>query len=402
MNDLRRGLIVGALVLFPLSSLIGGLLWLLWWLLPYRASAVEATLPVGSRWKPLFWLFVFLSLVPLLTSALPLWHLAGWLSRYGLPVLLIGSSYRALISGRLAATELVTGLLAGSLLLAGIGLGNYFLHWQTHLQALCFGSFGGFCLLDLLLLAEDRARSFSMHPNVLGILLAVSLPLWLYALAQTKKNHKIPVLAGLLLVLLALLVSFSRAAWLGGGLALGLGLFWLMPLSLLTLPLAVAGLWVSGGQDLLSRRLGGLLAAEGSQISRLRLWEGGLRMLQEHLLCGTGLLQVEALIPAYVGSLPGGAGHLHDWYLQVAVESGLPAALLVFALLALLLGRPGQLPLARSCWLAWAGFGLASLFDVTILDLRVAFVMSLLLALLLQQRAADLAGAGDSPGRQTE
>lgn len=390
MKRVRQGLMVLALGLFPLSALVGGLLYLLWWLLPGAVPEPQplAGVPRLSGRVIRAWILalIALSLLTCLTCAVPLWQLAGWLSRYALPALLIWGTYRTLNSGRLQPEELVGGLLLGSLLLALIGLGNYFLHWQSHPQLLCSDAYGRFCLLDLLLLAEDRARGFSMHPNVLGMLLAISLPLWIQWLAQVTVGKKALVGLALGLVLLCLAVSYSRAAWLGGGLALLLACLWLLQGSWrkgLLLMLPVAGLVLSLRLGQLLPRLTSLLAAEGSHHSRLLLWQAGGQMLGDHLWLGTGLLQVEPLLPLYLAPIAGGAGHLHNWFLQVAVESGLPAALLLFGLLAYLLGTPRQLStLGQACWLSWAGFALASLFDATILDLRVAFELSLLLGLL--------------------
>lgn len=434
---MRRLLIVSALALMPLSSLIGGLLYLIWWLLPYHsslgqrrvmpslpsrparlvsqsqsASGSDSTghdlpfeLPAQPRKRPRSFrlslkprlrhglgLFVLLSALTLLSCALPLWQLAGWLSRYLLPGLLVFGTYQALLSGRLKVSDLLTGLLTGSLLLAGVGLVNYLFHWQTHPQIFCFKAYGGFCLLDLLLLAEDRARGFSMHPNVLGALIMLSLPLWIWLLGVSKGLRKLFVLAGLILITATLLMSFSRASWLGAALIAVLGSAWLLSASWRQ------GLWLCGGLTLgimtltgslqgLFGRLAELGTTQGSHMSRLMLWEGGLRMLSDYVWLGTGLLQLEPLLAGYLPPVPGGAGHLHNWYLQVAVESGLPAALVLFCCLFVLLGKPGKLPpLGRACWLAWAAMLLSCLFDITLLDLRVAFMLCLMLGLLLHQR----------------
>lgn len=400
---MRRALFLLALTLMPLSALAGGLLYLLWWLIPgpklardrVRDPALEAefaNLSRSRRIKLLLGSFGLLSLLTLAVCATPLWHLGGWLSHYLLPLLLIWGTYRALRNGRLEAGTLLTGLRSGSLALAIVGLLNYGLHWQTHLQMLCSPSYGGFCLLDLLLLAEDRARSFSMHPNVLGALMALAVPLWLLALGEARR--KIPAFMALGAVLLCLLASFSRASWLAGACALLPGSFWLLNAAWRK------GLWLSAGATLallllvgklqpILARFGELLGGVGSHASRLTLWQGGLAMLRDHLWLGTGLLHPEPLLPAYIPPVAGGAGHLHNWYLQVAVESGLPAALCLFAALALLLGRPGDLsPSGRAAWLAWAGMILACCFDITLLDLRVAFVLCLLLGLILADRRA--------------
>ncbi|MGV3522787.1 MAG: O-antigen ligase family protein [Candidatus Sericytochromatia bacterium] len=331
-------------------------------------------------------------LVAGLASALPLWHIAGWLSRYLLPALLIWGSYRALASGRLNVSDVLWGLLGGSLLLAGVGLGAYFGDWSLHPQLLCLRDYGQPCLIDLLLLPETRARSFSMHPNVLGACLLVVLPLWVWVLGRARGLHKLPVAFGLACVTLCLLVTYSRAAWLGAlpvtliALALWLNASWRQSLLVVT----AGGLGVAawrGQLILLQARLESFLApTQGSGGSRLQLWRNGLDMLQDHLWWGVGLLQVE---PVYALYRRGGeaVGHLHNWPLQVAVESGLPLMLAVFVCLGLLLGDPRRLtPLGQAAWLACLGFGLSALLDCTLLDIRVSFVLCHLLGLLLFER----------------
>lgn len=384
MKRLRSGLFVVALAVFPQIPLAGALLYLLWWLWPAPPAMAERR-AVSRLQMRLGAGFCLLSLLTGLVCARPLWHAAGWLSHYLLPVAVSGATVRALHRRRLRPETLFAGLLAAGFGLAGLGLGNYFLHWQSHPQWLCSPAYGRFCLIDLLLLAEDRARGFSMHPNVLGALLALAVPLWLQAPGQWPR-WRWPLLGGLATVLLALAVSYSRASWLAAAVALSGGLLWRLP------ALNRRGwLWLPAGLGLAGLLRGPALLARLSPLQadnpRLQLWAGGLHMLADHLWLGTGLLQVEPLFGLYLPPIAGGAGHLHNWYLQVAVESGLPAACLLFALLGSLLGRPGQRgPWGQAAWLSWAGFLLASLFDVTVLDSRVAFELSLLLGWLIYER----------------
>lgn len=398
----RSLLLILAIAIMPQSTLIGALLYLSWWLIPFKAvkAAADVDLPDPQalrlrlfNWRWLWGGFCILSLLTGLSSAMPLWHLAGWLSHYLLPFLLIWGTVRALQSGRCQALELVLGILLGSLGLALAGLANYFLHWAPHLQGLCFEAYNGFCLLDFYMLAEDRARGFSMHPNLLGALLALPVPLWLWS--QRFQRWRVLSAASALLVCLCLLVTYSRAAWLAAAVALVLGAVWFFKLhSRAWLALGLGGGLVGlvlAGSGLLTviwARLASLFQAGGSQNSRLMLWQAGGRMLQEHGLWGTGLLQLEPLLPLYLSEpVPGGAGHLHNWYLQVAVESGLPAALLFFALLLALLASPKDLgELGKACWLAWAGLLLACCFDIALLDFRLAFELCLLLAMILADR----------------
>jgi len=399
-----QALMILALVLLPASLLLAGLAWLAGWCgslqtsqrpliqAPQPVALLPPTARLSRHWLWLLWGFVLFSGLNAFAVASPLLHGVGWLSRYALPALLCWMAWQALQQGQVQSQELAKGLLGGSLLLACIGLGAYFLNWQVLVQSLCWPGYENACLIYLYLKPEARATGLAMHGNLLGILLALSLPLWLWALATVKGLQRLAVFAGLWLVLLCLLVSFSRAAWLSGGLGLLLGSYWLLNaswrLSLLSL-LGLAGIGIGlGSPDLLAHVQSLLDPLTGSAGTRLQIWASGLEILRDAPWSGIGLLHFESLYPLYQrGGIP--ANHIHNWYLQVALESGLPAALLLFALLARLLKLPRlkhTSPLGLAAWLAWLVWLLASWVDCTVFDLRVTWPLMLLLALVLYER----------------
>lgn len=404
-----------SVLLMPLSGLAGLLFYALGlcWRLPSKPATVQSApgLPGLKLWplsKAWIWGFVLLSLLTVGVSQAPLEHLLGWLNRYLLPAGLIYSHLRLLKQGVWRVKELVPLMLASGLLLSGVALGNYALGWQVNYQGLCLSGYGQPCLLDLLLLAEDRARSFSMHPNVLGVLLMQLLPLALLNLQALKGLRKLPALLILIVFSLTILFSFSRGAWLGSLWGLGIGSLYLLNASWrqggILLMLAGTGLsWSLGQMTGIATRLQSLFSATGSAASRVEIWQTGLLMVSQYPWLGVGLLQVE---PLYREIAPQGppAGHLHNIYLQVAVESGLPAAILLFSALALWLGSIGKNPLTQACWLSLTALAWASLVDATLLDLRVSFNLSLLLALLLysrwQQACLEQVELSDSSQRQ--
>lgn len=387
-----------SIVLMPLSGLAGVLFYLLglcWRQQNPAQSPTQASLqpprlqlwPLSKGWV---WGFVLLSLLTAAVSQAPLEHLLGWLNRYLLPVGLVYSHLHLLKQGVWQVKDLVKLMLASGLLLSGVALGNYCLAWQLNYQGLCLSGYGQPCLLDLLLLAEDRARSFSMHPNVLGVLLMQLLPLALLNLHAARGLRKLAPLITLGVFSLAILFSFSRGAWLGSLWSLGLGSFYFLNASWrqaggLFVLAGAALTWSLGQMTLVLTRLQSLFSNTGSVASRVEIWKTGLAMLRQHPWLGVGLLQVESL---YHQMAPQGppAGHLHNIYLQVAVESGLPAAIVLFTALAILLGSIGKNPLSQACWISLGALACASLVDATLLDLRVSFNLSLLLALLLYSR----------------
>ncbi len=387
-----------SVLLMPLSGLAGIVFYLLGLCWRQTAShfspspALPAPPPL-KRW-PLspgwIWGFILLSVLTAGVSEQPLEHLVGWLNRYLLPAGLVAAHLHLLRQGVWDVKSLVKLMLASGLLLSGVALGNYGLGWQVDYQAICLSDYGQPCLLDLLLLAEDRARSFSMHPNVLGVLMMQWLPLALLSLHSARGLHKLSSLALVGIFSLTILVSFSRGAWLGYAWCLGVGSFYFLNASWRQLGILFAlissGLAVLLGQmTLVLARLQGIFSLSGSAASRITIWQTGLTMLSQHPWLGVGLLQVE---PIYKQIAPQGppAGHLHNLYLQVAVESGLPATVLLFGALACFVGRAGKNPLAQACWISLIGLAWASLVDATLLDMRVSFNLTLILALLIYSR----------------
>ncbi len=68
-----------------------------------------------------------------------------------------------------------------------------------------------------------RAYGLTDHPNILGGLLAFALPLLIVSVPRAGVRTAIPTVAAFSLGALALLLTFSRAAWLALAIALGIG-----------------------------------------------------------------------------------------------------------------------------------------------------------------------------------
>ncbi len=147
---------------------------------------------------------------------------------------------------------------------------------------------------------------------------------------------------------MALLLSQSRGAWLGAGLAL-LAMPVLRYRRWWIVLLTVAALTAAAALALGPERLQSLLfpIAAGDEIgatintlpSRLELWMRALAMLHDFGLAGAGPGQFEQMVmvlyPPFFTGLLGGFQHAHNLYLQTAVDFGV---LGLVALLALLLG----------------------------------------------------------------
>lgn len=210
-----------------------------------------------------------------------------------------------------------------------------------------FGRVGpeGFLLFDRFM----RAYGTFEQPNPYGGYLGLVLPL-AYSLAWAKGERRPYLLialamTGFVLMLAALLMTWSRGAWLGFMAAFivmnavrsrrAAALF-ALALVLLSLVIGMGGLQLVpeaitqrfldflpflSGVDI--RRVE-ITPANFAVIERLAHWQAGWDMFSEHPWLGVGIGNYEPVYPAY--ALPywdAPLGHAHNYYLNIAAEAGL-------------------------------------------------------------------------------
>lgn len=274
-------------------------------------------------------------------------------------LLAIGLALALAVAGRPAGEQALGWIGLGCALLAG-ALGLYFLlvyDWA----AAANDKVALLQQIGLWVQASRPAipRLASINANVAGSGLVLLLPLGAAGMAWAwrRRAWAAVALAGaaLLVAGAALLLSVSRGAWLGlaaGLLAAGVllarrrlatrpSLRRLLDLLLiLGGGFAVAGLaafwlavtaWHSGTASWL-----GNIPAGNSAVSRASLWRDALAMVQDYPFTGSGLGNSMMVHASYVLLLHVGyITHLHNLYLQIAVEQGLPGLLAFLALLGL-------------------------------------------------------------------
>jgi O-antigen ligase len=188
--------------------------------------------------------------------------------------------------------------------------------------------------------SSSRITGFMGHWQTFSgqqmLVLAMLLAFLLYG---RKRPWWTWVAAGL--IGLSLLLSFTRGAWVG---MFAAAVFLLWPFGrrwILALPLALVLLFLVSPSIVRERvRSAVNLRSDSSNQSRVLMLRTGARMIAAHPLVGVGANAAQYYFAAYrpAGPLPNAwYGHLHNNYVQIAAERGLPglALFLCFLLLPL-------------------------------------------------------------------
>ena len=196
---------------------------------------------------------------------------------------------------------------------------------------------------------ESRIRGpFSHYMTFAGFLLVVDLLLVARLLAR-RPDPGSPVqgptacldrawVSWLCLALLstALVSSLTRSAWIALAASLVLVVALVRPKLLLAAPPVAAFLLIVAPVPIVHRVLSIASLSDGSNYDRICMAEAGLRMIGERPLLGLGPELVKRVYPLYRHpSAPRLlVPHLHDSYLQLAAERGIPELAFYLALLA--------------------------------------------------------------------
>jgi O-antigen ligase len=287
--------------------------------------------------------------------------------------------------------RLLAGLSAVAVISSGVGLWQY-LHGASSLDERLRGvtnhymTFSGWTLVVTLLLVGDMA----FNPRRRRLLWTSPA----FALCST-----------------ALLLSYTRNAWVG--LAVGLVLVaavW-RPNALYVYPLAAALVVAALPRTVEQRLLSIFDPAQASSYDRVCMVISGVEMVQDHPLFGVGMGMVGPSYQAYrVADAPRQrVPHLHNNLLQISAERGLVgvasylAILVVFAVptwLAMRRSRQPHFAALAGCFVAVAGVTVAGLFEYNWGDAEVWIVT--LLALSVPSALAEGAEEPDQGSSEEE
>ena len=187
----------------------------------------------------------------------------------------------------------------------------------------------------------NRVEGIFTHPNYLGGFFALSVPP-MFALAASESNWFRRTLGYLLVAaaLSGLVLSYSRAAWIGTG----IGLLILLPLlrrgSWLVPGLAMVGAFTTSGAILERAQSIAAAGSDPAVTSRFEVWQIIPKLVVEQPLLGAGLGNFQAaygnlmsITPAnyslpsvYSMYFPETLYHAHNLFFNLAVEIGLLGA----------------------------------------------------------------------------
>ena len=202
-------------------------------------------------------------------------------------------------------------------------------------------------------------------------------------------------------LLVALVLTQTRGAWVGACAALGL-LFILKDLRLMAVLPVLAALFIAFAPPPLTDRLYSTFDLQDpTNRDRVAMARAGFRMVGDHPLTGVGPDVVKEVYPDYrdAGAVEDNNPHLHNVPLHIAAERGLPALAVWLGFLALLvrdlasrLKTPHTAGLAAAGLAAVAGMLTAGMFEYNFGDSEF-----LMLFLVLITLPAAAAAREDSP-----
>jgi O-antigen ligase len=185
--------------------------------------------------------------------------------------------------------------------------------------------------------------NINAHAALLNLILLPAVGFFLVAAAKRRPDRRVQVALAVLIALLAFAIALTRGRGSMLSLAAGLALVswiawrklpvrvWVTPLALCLGAFVAANLAWQGGVTERYAELADPLGA-GSMQARLLIWEGAWQLLRETPWFGIGLGMFAFAYPAVRSPQDSSAGFLvHNDYLQLWLEAGLPALLLILA-----------------------------------------------------------------------
>jgi putative inorganic carbon (HCO3(-)) transporter len=236
---------------------------------------------------------------------------------------------------------------------------------------------------------EHRITGPTAHVMTLsGLLLPVAL---VFLILWSHDSKNLLLLGGTILVTFALLLTFTRSAWLGWIVAVSVLLVLKRPRALaFAAPLLV--LFVTFmPMPLFSRMVSSFDMRQSSNLDRIRMVEAGIEIIKDYPLLGVGPANIKEVYPLYRKPdaprfrIP----HLHNNFIQLWAERGvlgLAAYLLLVGLFLRECARAWNGPESRFAEIGVAvtvGLAAAGMFEFNFGDTEVFWIMLDIYALVI-------------------
>ncbi|MDD8014514.1 MAG: O-antigen ligase family protein [Acidobacteriota bacterium] len=241
--------------------------------------------------------------------------------------------------------------------------------------------------------AGERIKGFMGHymtqAGLLVLFISLALSLFLF------QKGKVRFLWGgsFVLSLFALALTLTRSAWIGAAVAACVIIFLYKPKAVLLLPV-LAGLVYLASPPALKQRAASIFSLEGySNRLRVEYIKAGVKIIRDYPLLGTGPDTVDMVFqhPKYGLSRDARQNvHLHNNFVQIAAERGLPALLAwltfvgwAFVSLAGLLRNKssGVFPLAAASLAALSAMVVSGFFEYNFGDSEITLLFLFILTM---------------------
>jgi O-antigen ligase len=254
---------------------------------------------------PIFWPLAAYGGVTLVSVAFSIDPWTSFLDSKQLLLFLVVPAVYGLARGRHATTLLYVVISVGAIT-AAIGIVQYAILHYDHLGQRPQGTMGHYMTYSgLLMLVAVSALATALYGRGDRIWPALVMPALLVALS----------------------VTFTRSAWIGTGLAVGVLLAIRNLKLLLVVPIVVALFLVAAPSGITGRIYSIFDPLNPTNRDRVAMLHAGAAMIREHPITGVGPNMVERVYPDYRHALAVEPvnPHLHNVPVQIAAERGIPA-----------------------------------------------------------------------------
>lgn len=193
-----------------------------------------------------------------------------------------------------------------------------------------------------------RIYSVFGNPNILAEYLLMITPMSVALFWHSKKLSKKIIFGGTTgIMILALLLTLSRGAWVGIAVA---ALFFIVLVDkriLLTIiPISIGGIYLLP-QTILNRIISIGNLQDSSNAYRIQMWDITRDIIRDNWMAGVGFghLPFKQTFETYIRTMP--TYHAHNTYLEIAAELGIPG-LMIFAAFIFILFKYGYNKLIKN------------------------------------------------------